>query len=61
MVVVLGVIGCSCCPSARSRACAIRLEALHPVALGAALAVVVAFVAATVPSQAVPPFIYFQF
>jgi hypothetical protein len=29
--------------------------------MGAALAVVVMFVAATVPTQGVPPFIYFAF
>ena len=32
-----------------------------PAALGLGLAVVVMLVAATVPSQGVPPFIYFQF
>jgi D-alanyl-lipoteichoic acid acyltransferase DltB (MBOAT superfamily) len=38
-----------------------RFEALHPVALGTGLAVVTILVAATVPSQGVPPFIYFRF
>jgi D-alanyl-lipoteichoic acid acyltransferase DltB (MBOAT superfamily) len=33
----------------------------RPVLLGAGLAVVILFVAATVPSQGVPPFIYFRF
>jgi hypothetical protein len=37
------------------------LVALPPVALGATLAVAVALVAAAVPGNAVPPFIYFQF
>jgi hypothetical protein len=32
-----------------------------PALLGAALAVLILFVAATVPSQGVPPFIYFRF
>jgi RND superfamily putative drug exporter len=32
-----------------------------PATLGACLALIIAFVGATVPSQAVPPFIYFQF
>ena len=39
----------------------LRIEALHPVALGVGLAVVILVVGATVPSQGVPPFIYFQF
>jgi alginate O-acetyltransferase complex protein AlgI len=38
-----------------------RFAQLQPAALGAALALVVAFVGATVPANAVPPFIYFQF
>jgi hypothetical protein len=37
------------------------VERLHPAAMGATLAVVVMFVAATVPTQGVPPFIYFAF
>ena len=39
----------------------VRLAGLPAPALGVALAVVVALVGATVPSQGVPPFIYFQF
>jgi alginate O-acetyltransferase complex protein AlgI len=39
----------------------VRLERLRPALLGAGLAVVIAFVGATVPSQGVPPFIYFRF
>ncbi len=38
-----------------------RLAALGPVALGSALAVSIALVAASVPGHAVPPFIYFRF
>jgi D-alanyl-lipoteichoic acid acyltransferase DltB (MBOAT superfamily) len=38
-----------------------RLGKLSPVALGTALGVLILFVAATVPSQGVPPFIYFRF
>jgi hypothetical protein len=38
-----------------------RVQGLSPVALGGALAVTIAVVAATVPANAVPPFIYFQF
>jgi D-alanyl-lipoteichoic acid acyltransferase DltB (MBOAT superfamily) len=37
------------------------IEGLRPLALGAALAVTIALVGATVPSQGVPPFIYFRF
>jgi alginate O-acetyltransferase complex protein AlgI len=39
----------------------VRLAGLPAPALGTGLAVVVALVGATVPSQGVPPFIYFQF
>jgi D-alanyl-lipoteichoic acid acyltransferase DltB (MBOAT superfamily) len=39
----------------------IRLANLRPATLAASLALVIAFVGATVPSNAVPPFIYFQF
>jgi hypothetical protein len=39
----------------------IRLAALPAPSLGLGLALVVALVGATVPSQGVPPFIYFQF
>ena len=38
-----------------------RLAGLPAPALGVALFLVVALVGATVPSQGVPPFIYFQF
>jgi hypothetical protein len=38
-----------------------RIGRIRPVVLGAAFAVLVLFVAATVPSQGVPPFIYFRF
>ncbi len=39
----------------------VAIERLRPLVLGAGLAVVIVFVAATVPSQGVPPFIYFRF
>ena len=39
----------------------VRIERLRPVVLAIALTVVILFVGATVPSQGVPPFIYFQF
>jgi D-alanyl-lipoteichoic acid acyltransferase DltB (MBOAT superfamily) len=39
----------------------LRIERLRPVALAVGLAAVILLVGATVPSQGVPPFIYFQF
>jgi D-alanyl-lipoteichoic acid acyltransferase DltB (MBOAT superfamily) len=39
----------------------VRIESTRPILLGVGLAVTVAFVGATVPSQGVPPFIYFRF
>ncbi len=39
----------------------VRIESARPILLGVGLAVVIAVVGATVPSQGVPPFIYFRF
>jgi alginate O-acetyltransferase complex protein AlgI len=39
----------------------LRIGRLRPLFMGAALALVVLAVGATVPSQGVPPFIYFRF
>jgi hypothetical protein len=39
----------------------VRIERANPALLGAALALLVVLVGATVPSQGVPPFIYFRF
>jgi D-alanyl-lipoteichoic acid acyltransferase DltB (MBOAT superfamily) len=39
----------------------VRFEGLHPAALGVSMAAVIVLVTATVSSQGVPPFIYFQF
>ena len=39
----------------------VRIENLNPVGLAAGLAIIILVVGATVPSQGVPPFIYFQF
>jgi len=39
----------------------LRFERLNPVLLASALALVILFVGATVPSQGVAPFIYFRF
>ncbi len=59
--VVLVVIGLQLLPARPMDALRVRFERLHPAALGASMAVVIVLVAATVSSQGVPPFIYFQF
>jgi alginate O-acetyltransferase complex protein AlgI len=58
---VVGVLALQLLPERPLDALRERLQALEPVPLGAALAVVVALAAASVPGNAVPPFIYFQF
>ena len=55
------VIGLQLLPERPTESLEARLGRLSPVMLGAALAVLILFVAATVPSQGVPPFIYFRF
>jgi alginate O-acetyltransferase complex protein AlgI len=59
--VVVATIGFQLLPERETGELRLRVEQLHPAAMGAALAVVVMFVAATVPTQGVPPFIYFAF
>jgi alginate O-acetyltransferase complex protein AlgI len=61
VLAVVAVIGAQLMPTRPLERARVAIERLHPVALGAALAVVIAFVGATVPSQGVPPFIYFRF
>jgi D-alanyl-lipoteichoic acid acyltransferase DltB (MBOAT superfamily) len=61
VIAVIVVIGGQLLPPRPLDAMRLRLEALPWGALGAALAVVILVVASTVPSQGVPPFIYFQF
>jgi hypothetical protein len=61
VLAVLAVIGFQLLPEKPLERLRLRLAELRPVALGSGLAVVIAAVGATVPSQAVPPFIYFQF
>ena len=39
----------------------VAIERMRPMLLGVGLAIIIVFVAATVPSQGVPPFIYFRF
>jgi alginate O-acetyltransferase complex protein AlgI len=58
---VVAVIGLQLLPPRPLEALRLRVERWNPAALGATLATVIAFVAATVPSQGVPPFIYFRF
>ena len=61
VAVVFGVIGYQVLPRERLSALRLRVEGLRPAALGLGLAAVVMLVAASVPSEGVPPFIYFQF
>jgi D-alanyl-lipoteichoic acid acyltransferase DltB (MBOAT superfamily) len=61
VLAVVVVIGTQLLPPRPLDALRIRIERLGPATLGAALAVVILLVAATVPSQGVPPFIYFRF
>jgi D-alanyl-lipoteichoic acid acyltransferase DltB (MBOAT superfamily) len=58
---VLLVVGLQLLPPRPLEALRLRLEGLRPAALGLGLAAVILLVASTVPSQGVPPFIYFQF
>jgi D-alanyl-lipoteichoic acid acyltransferase DltB (MBOAT superfamily) len=59
--VVLLVVGLQLLPARPMDALRVRFESLHPAALGASMAVVIVLATATVSSQGVPPFIYFQF
>src|SRR4051794_10692423 len=61
VLAVASVIGLQLVPEGWIESFRLRVEALHPVALGFGLAVVILVVGATVPSEGVPPFIYFQF
>jgi len=58
---VVTVIGLQLLPERPLERLRERVAELSPLALGPGLAGVIAVVGATVPSQAVPPFIYFQF
>jgi hypothetical protein len=61
LAVVIGVIGFQLLPPDPLERLRLRVAQLPDYALGFGLAAVVAVVGATVPSQGVPPFIYFQF
>jgi alginate O-acetyltransferase complex protein AlgI len=58
---VVAVIGLQLAPERPLERLRVAFERLRPVPLGASLALTIALVAATVPSQGVPPFIYFRF
>jgi len=60
-VAVVLVIGMQLLPERPLERLQARIEDFNPALLGAALAVLILFVGATVPSQGVPPFIYFRF
>jgi alginate O-acetyltransferase complex protein AlgI len=55
------VVGLQLLPPRSTEGFEVRIERLNPALLGAALAVLILFVGATVPSNGVPPFIYFRF
>ena len=61
VLITLLVIGAQLLPVQRLDALRARIEDLRPAVLGAGLATSIVIVAATIPSQGVPPFIYFQF
>ena len=61
LAAVVVVIGTQLLPPKPLDALRVRIEQTSPATLGAAMAVLILFVAATVPSQGVPPFIYFRF
>jgi alginate O-acetyltransferase complex protein AlgI len=61
VAIVLAVIGLQLLPERPLEWLRLRIERLRPVALGTGLAATIVFVGATVPSQGVPPFIYFRF
>jgi alginate O-acetyltransferase complex protein AlgI len=61
LIAIVAVIGAQLLPEKPLERFQVRIERARPLALAAALAVVILLVGATVPSQGVPPFIYFQF
>jgi alginate O-acetyltransferase complex protein AlgI len=61
LVAIVLVVGTQLLPADWLERLQVAIESRRPVLLGVALAVVIVFAAATVPSQGVPPFIYFRF
>jgi D-alanyl-lipoteichoic acid acyltransferase DltB (MBOAT superfamily) len=58
---IVAVIGLQLLPPQPFAALELRIARMRPVLLATGLAVVIALCGATVPSQGVPPFIYFRF
>jgi alginate O-acetyltransferase complex protein AlgI len=58
---IVVVVGMQLLPASWLVRLQVRIESQRPILLGLALAAVIIFVGATVPSQGVPPFIYFRF
>jgi alginate O-acetyltransferase complex protein AlgI len=58
---LLAVIGLQLMPERTSQGIEVGIERLSPALLAVGLAALILVVGATVPSQGVPPFIYFQF
>jgi D-alanyl-lipoteichoic acid acyltransferase DltB (MBOAT superfamily) len=61
LAAVVVVIGLQLLPARGAFSVEVRVGRVRPILLGVGFAVLVLFVAATVPSQGVPPFIYFRF
>jgi D-alanyl-lipoteichoic acid acyltransferase DltB (MBOAT superfamily) len=61
VLAVTAVVGLQLVPERWIEGFRLRVEALHPLALGLGLAAVIVIVGSTVPSEGVPPFIYFRF
>jgi alginate O-acetyltransferase complex protein AlgI len=61
ILALAAVIGLQLVPEGASQAVEVGIERLSPLLLAVALAALILIVGATVPSQGVPPFIYFRF
>ncbi len=61
VLALVAVIGLQLVPERVSRGVEVGIERLSPLLLAVGLAALILFVGATVPSQGVPPFIYFRF
>ncbi|HVO55229.1 MAG TPA: MBOAT family protein [Solirubrobacterales bacterium] len=61
VLALLAVIGLQLVPERTSHGIEVGIERLSPILLAVALAALILVVGATVPSQGVPPFIYFRF
>jgi alginate O-acetyltransferase complex protein AlgI len=61
LLALLVVIGLQLIPPDPLEALQMRIDRIRPALLGIGLSVIIVFAGATVPSQGVPPFIYFRF